>query len=195
MSGQRREAYDASGAMRAVYSANLSRPDAPGTDQGWNAALTSRVRFGDWAGVLGDVDGLSEAQFPYAAALRHYARGLALLHVRAANVTAARGELDELRRLRPRVAADFDRLVAVANLTLTAALALAPGGGGGGGDSSDGDGGIEMLRAAADAQNGWHYDEPPNWPKSARRTDSTQQVEGERESPPPLRPSGTGSAS
>ena len=154
MAGMRDAAYVGAARMRAVYATNLTRRDAPGLDQGWEAALTSYVRFGDWEKLLADERAVPAGAppTPYASLLRHYARGLAS-NARGAAAAAA-AELASLRALRPAVSrldgSSFDRLADVANLTLSAALALR-----GGGDAT---GALAMLRSAAAAQNSWHYD-------------------------------------
>ena len=83
-------ALDGSAYMRRVYATNLTRGDAPGLEQGWNAMLTTYVRFALWDDVLNDTGVVPPGAppTPYASVLRHYSRGLAFLHARHAESTS-----------------------------------------------------------------------------------------------------------
>ena len=100
--------------------------------------------------------------FPYAVVLQHYARGLALLQSaesRPVGILNASSELAALQQEAALVSRsgglyNLTRLVDVANLTLSAAIARARGELGTA---------IAMMQLAAEKQNSWHYDEPPDW--------------------------------
>ena len=153
MAGMRSKAYAMSAEMRAIYGSDPRRPDAPGAEMGWNAALTARVRFGDWDEILADAAMVpSPESRPYAVVLRHYSTGLALLH--RGSQAGAEAELRALRELAPRVSSSYVALTRVANLTLSAAVALR---------NASVRTAVAMLQAASDEQMSWHYDEPPRW--------------------------------
>jgi len=122
---------------------------------------TTYLRFGDWKALLSDGCAVPPAApaFPYAHVLQHYTRGLALLQIEKRHVQNATLELAALQRVAADVSSEgglmnLTRLVDVANLTLSAAIARATG---------DSILAIAMLRSAANKQNSWHYDEPPDW--------------------------------
>lgn len=146
MAGMKGKAVKGSLGMRSIYKVNFTRGDAPGPEQGWNAALTTYLRFGDWDAILTDKDATLPAGaplFPFAVVIQHYATGLALLHrqqqqhgaagtvsVSPAAVAQANVELAALQKEAGKVSTaggiyNYTRLVSVANLTLSAAIARA----------------------------------------------------------------------
>ena len=170
VAGMSKEAINGSLYMRKVYAVNVTRGDGPGLEQGWNALLTTYVRFGRWQEILLDT-GVVPSNAPgtlYAVLLRHYARGFAFLNGGSggSGVGAALNELKQLQQYQHQIVAraalddsGFNgmavHLAVVANATLSAGVVLAS------------DGGvqraIELLAMAALNQDKWHYDEPPDW--------------------------------
>lgn len=154
-------------------------------EQGWNAALTTYLRFGEWDALLSDKDAVlppTAPPFPFAVVIQHYARGLAMLHVakpvNSTGIAKAKAELAELQQVAGKVSPaggiyNYTRLVSVANLTLSAAIARATVAAATAGavppmeaavplGNSMADA-LVLLQRAADEQNSWHYDEPPDW--------------------------------
>jgi len=162
MGGMKGEAVQGAREMRAIYAVNFGVGDSPGPEQGWNALCTAYLRFGAWEDILTDGCGLPDTApaFPYAHVVQHYARGLAMLHTEEGSIKNATLELKALQREGAAVnptggIMNMSRLVGVANLTLSAAIAVRATG-----ESSSA---IAMLKIAANRQNAWHYDEPPDW--------------------------------
>ena len=127
----------------------------------WNLPLASKVRFGDWAGILADASAQPQGgTYPYAAVLRSYARGLAL--IRSKRPREAEAELDALEAAAAAAEPFFEGFTKVARLVLEAALCVADarcqGSGARGGSAAAG---ISRLRDAAQEQASWAYDEPP----------------------------------
>jgi hypothetical protein len=122
------------------------------------------VRFGRWAEILGYPEPAPDLIFPRA--IRHFARGLALL--RGGRQEEAEAEYGRLAAL----AADpllegvtiweinrADQLAKIAVQVLGGEIALARG---------DGDRAIRQLERAVELEDALRYDEPPTWPLSAR---------------------------
>ena len=171
VAGMSRVAINGSQYMRDVYSKNVTRPDGPGLEQGWNAKLTTFVRFGLWTEILHDTE-FVPSQAPgtlYASVLRHYARGLAFVHSSDASaMQAATHEWQQLQVMQEQIIAraaldpaGFNgmavQLAVVANATLSAGILLAKGG------SGDVEAAVTLLAMAAQNQDDYHYDEPPDW--------------------------------
>jgi tetratricopeptide (TPR) repeat protein len=104
-SGERNTAYRYSNILRNHYRKYPTKPDGPGTEQGWNIWRTVRLRFGDYQSVLDDNDDIDvnininvngninvdiiddevknnsniNIQWPYAVVLGHYSKGIATL--------------------------------------------------------------------------------------------------------------------
>jgi len=177
LAGMSANALDGSSHMRNVYAVNLTRGDAPGVEQGWNARLTTMVRFSLWDDILNDTNvvPIGAPPTPYATVLRHYSKGLAYLHSNTNlnnNVMAATQELNELRIAQQQILARNAKdptgfngmsvhLANVANDTLTAGILYF--------DPANINYAIALLQKAADNQNRWHYDEPPDWHMSIQQ--------------------------
>ena len=164
LAGMSANALDGSSHMRNVYAVNLTRGDAPGVEQGWNARLTTMVRFSLWDDILNDTNvvPIGAPPTPYATVLRHYSKGLAYLHSNTNlnnNVMAATQELNELRIAQQQILARNAKdptgfngmsvhLANVANDTLTAGILYF--------DPANINYAIALLQKAADNQNRWH---------------------------------------
>jgi len=171
VAGMSRAAIEGSMHMRNVYAQNTSRPDAPGLEQGWNALLTTYLRFGQWSDILKDTGVVPVSNAPYADVLRAYSRGFALLHLQ----NDVGPELVSLQKAQERVvsrstidSSGFNgmavRLAEIANLTLSAAVLLRSTPRHGSRSSRMNEMlALELVSRAAVAQDGWHYDEPPDW--------------------------------
>ena len=156
LDGQYEEAAGFGRKMRDIYRRG-DVGDSPGVEEGWNALTYVRVRFGKWQELLDDADdvvpedvvpeGVEEAR-SYAAALRHFGRGVALFKTGEAG--AAGEELEMLKEVEGEVAEKYADRTRVARLMLGALLADV-------GDRED------MARAAADETNSWAYNSPPRW--------------------------------
>ncbi|KNC85190.1 hypothetical protein SARC_02609 [Sphaeroforma arctica JP610] len=193
MAGMRSDALHGAGLMRSIYAKDPNRKDYPNTQEGWNAALTTYVRFGDWQLVLDDKMSVPDMEPPplFAHAVRYYSRGLAHLHVIVAGdvdegLTLAEHELAKLQRVRLDIGdSRLAPLVKVAEQVLEAAILLkihatmqSPDSGpityssGLGRMMADNANGVtentqtratRLLKKASDAQNSWYYIEPPEW--------------------------------
>jgi tetratricopeptide (TPR) repeat protein len=171
VAGMRSYAIEGSQHMRNVYAVNVTRGDAPGLEQGWNAMLTTYVRFGLWNQILNDTEVAPVNTALYSQVLRHYSRGFALLHVSGVSgvsgvsVVPVEIELAALQKIQrfiiQRAANDASgfngmavRLSSIANDTLSAAVLLSRG---------DVQRAIAVLSRAANTQDSAKYDEPPDW--------------------------------
>lgn len=171
LAGMSAVALDGSDYMRNVYALNVTRPDAPGLEQGWNAMLTTDIRFGLWDDVLNDTRFIPEGAppTPYSTVLRHYSRGLAFLQKN--KLGEAKKELHQLCGAQALI---IDRaamqpggfngmsvhLASVANAMLSSGVLLSEG---------NVDRAVTLLTEAADNQDHFHYDEPPDWHVSVQQ--------------------------
>eukprot|EP00658_Telonema_sp_P-2_P003255 TRINITY_DN11199_c0_g1_i2.p1 TRINITY_DN11199_c0_g1~~TRINITY_DN11199_c0_g1_i2.p1 ORF type:complete len:360 (-),score=68.10 TRINITY_DN11199_c0_g1_i2:496-1575(-) len=151
MDGQADKAYEYSSVLRDIYRAAPDRGDGPGPEVGWNIALTSFLRFGEYRALLDD-DEQPPRMWPYSTVLRAYSRALAL--VRTGELELAAQENTALQSAAQNVSGDYAKLVKVANLTVAATLAQ------GHGDAAAAE---ALLEQAAEEQVSWAYDEPPSW--------------------------------
>ena len=120
MDGQRSVAYEYSDTLRQYYLSAPDRMDGPGPEQGFQNALTARLRFKDWAGVIAD-NVSTPRVWPYAHVLKAMARGLAF--VKMAQYSNAIQEYLNLQASMSTVSNLYQRYALVANWTLAASLA------------------------------------------------------------------------
>ena len=163
-------AIDGSMHMRTVYARNTSRRDSPGLEQGWNALLTTYLRFGQWNNIMNDTNVVPVTNAPYADVLRAYSRGFALLHLQndvGTSLLLLQKAQDKIIARSSRDSSGFNgmavRLAGIANLTLTAAVLLDSSSNRSSSSSTNAKLAVELVSRASIAQNGWHYDEPPDW--------------------------------
>ena len=155
MAGMRAAAYASSATLRSIYQAYPDRSDGPGPEMGWSLQMTTRLRFGDWAGVV-NFDAAMPRKWPYAEVLRHYANGSALLHI--GRYVDAQDSFELLEATAVNVISRYQPLVKVARLSLLASLQAHAGVGPAGLLSA-----ASTLEAAVDEQTSWVYDEPPKF--------------------------------
>jgi tetratricopeptide (TPR) repeat protein len=129
----------------------------PGFDFTLGYPIWTLVRFGRWDEVLAEP--APPAEFPYATAMWHAARGLALLG--KGDAAGAASEHVAFASQRQKVPADAleglnqaSALLAIADGLLAGKIAALAG---------DTDAAVERLTAAADAEDGLRYNEPPDW--------------------------------
>eukprot|EP00536_Pseudo-nitzschia_multiseries_P005561 jgi/Psemu1/295931/fgenesh1_pm.105_\ len=98
LSGEKETAYQYADVLRDHYRKYPTKPDGPGTEQGWHIWRTVRLRFGDYASILKDSDDVvsignqngkmkdiasvgevGKPTWPYAIVLGHYSKGIASL--------------------------------------------------------------------------------------------------------------------
>lgn len=154
MAGMRSAALTSSETLRSIYLAHPDRPDGPGPEMGWSLQHTTRLRFGDFAGVVSS-DRTTPRHWPYAEALRHYANGSAL--VQLGRHDDANDAYNQLNTAAANASASFAPLLRVARLSLLASLQAAPATPAGLLSA------VQSLRAAVDEQTSWVYDEPPKF--------------------------------
>jgi hypothetical protein len=128
------------------------------------APLLTQVRFGDWDAILADTAAAAEP--PYPTAIRHFARGMALL--RKGALAEAGREADALHAIArdPAMAQvsffdinHADAVLRVADAMLRGELLYARG---------EREAGIAALREAAAAEDALAYNEPSDWPLPVR---------------------------
>jgi tetratricopeptide (TPR) repeat protein len=131
--------------------------EMPGFDFTLGYPIWTLVRFGRWDEVLAEP--APPADFAYATAGWHAARGLA--HVGKGELAAGERELAAFRTAAAAVPEDALEglnsarvLLTIAEELLAGKLAVARG---------DVEGGIARLTAAAQAEDGLRYNEPPDW--------------------------------
>jgi tetratricopeptide (TPR) repeat protein len=216
-SGERTTAYRYSNILRNHYRKYPTKPDGPDTEQGWNIWRTVRLRFGDYQSVLNDNDDIdvnntivngiidiidddvknssnSNIQWPYAAILGHYSKGIATLWNKSNTintsinntitataydddddddrVSEAKKYLRSLRLLIPNIDPSFSGMARVANLTLTSAIEYYK-------YRYDYDiilppeEILATIRNARIEQESWSYTEPPSWFNSVALCEGT----------------------
>ena len=154
MAGMRSAALRAASDLSEIYTAAPDRGDGPGPEMGWNLRLTTCVRFGAWADVVG-ADPTQPRPWPYATVLRLYANGTALAALgRSAESRAA---FESLQAALPSVDPRYAAYARVAERSLRAAVAAAEGTAAGLAQAAD------ALSQAVAEQASWTYDEPPAW--------------------------------
>ena len=161
-SGERAVAYEYADDLRRHYKDYPDMPDYPGAELGWHIWRTVRLRFGDFDGVLSDIDQiLGEESWPYTIVLGEFCKGVASLMVKHNNnnvgddgINTAKKHLRSLQKTLPNVGESFEGLGKVANLTLTSALEYWQG---------NNESALELMRAARKEQESWTYTEPPGW--------------------------------
>lgn len=126
------------------------------------APILTQVRFGRWNDIL--AQSAPPSELPYPAAIWRFSRGIA--HARSGDISSARADLAELRRIAadPALAKTHftngaDALIAVAVPLLEGEILRTQG---------DLKGGIAALRVAVAAEDKLSYDEPANWPLPVR---------------------------
>ena len=156
MAGMQKAALESSATLRGIYLAYPDRSDGPGPEMGFALEHTTRLRFGDFRGVVGlDPSTTLPRAWPYAHVLRSYANGSALLQLGRRAEAAA--EYDHLQVSAANTSAWFAPLVKVARLALLANL-QANGLLNGTLSSA-----VATLEEAVDEQVSWAYDEPPKF--------------------------------
>ncbi|OEU15978.1 hypothetical protein FRACYDRAFT_240676 [Fragilariopsis cylindrus CCMP1102] len=150
-SGERTTAYRYSNILRNHYRKYPTKPDGPGTEQGWNIWRTVRLRFGDYQSVLNDNDDID------------------------VNNTIVNGIIDTIdddAKNSSNSNIQWPGMARVANLTLTSAIEyykyrydydiVLP---------------IEeilaTIRKARIEQESWSYTEPPSWFNSVALCEGT----------------------
>jgi tetratricopeptide (TPR) repeat protein len=136
----------------------------PGFDIALTYPVMSLVRFGKWDDVLKE-PALPD-EFPFANAIRHYARAVAL--ARLGRADEAQTERAAFTRVAESVPADATEslnrahdLLAVASASLEGRLAAAAG---------DLEVAVQKLEAGAAAEDHLRYAEPPDWYYPVRQT-------------------------
>ncbi|UCH92035.1 MAG: tetratricopeptide repeat protein [Nitrospirota bacterium] len=125
----------------------------------WLMPLYTKTLFGQWAEVLREP--IPPADLVYPAAIRHYARGLAL--VRQGNLEQAQQELQELKKIAkdPEMAKltifdlnSISTIVNIAEAILGGELAAA---------HEDTRSAVALLKKAIELEDGLNYTEPKDW--------------------------------
>ena len=129
----------------------------PGFEIFLTTPLLAYARFGRWDEILAEP--APPRYFPYVEAIRHYARGLAL--VGKGKAPAALVELDSLRAIGGRIPPEATQannnaqlLLTIARTVLEGMIALEQG---------RTDEGIRKLQEAAKSEDQTRYDEPSDW--------------------------------
>lgn len=164
MIGRRTEATRAIDTMAGAIPPQWAKEFAPIADGYIAMPLEVRVRFGAWDEVLAAPE--PDPIFPFARAMRHYARGVALLA--KGDTTAARAEQASFTTARAAVPAEafFGNnnardLLAVADRVLEGEISYREG---------KRDAAFAALREAVAREEKLKYDEPPSWILPARHT-------------------------
>ena len=168
MAGMRATAFRLSATLVSIYATSPDRTDGPGPELGWNLRLTTRLRFGDWQGVVHSSASQPRA-WPYSRVLLEYANGTALLKL--GRYDEASQKLRSLESQLPAVDSAYMRYAKVAKLSLQAALEA----GGADGDANL-TAAIATLRTTVAEQSSWMYDEPPVWHMPMRQCLGTLQL-------------------
>ena len=155
MAGMRTAALTSSATLRSIYLDHPDRPDGPGPEMGWSLQHTTRLRFGDFDGVVA-ADPTAPRKWPYAEALRHYANGSALVQLGRHDAAAA--AYVQFNAAAANASASFAPLLRVARLSLLASLQASAAVGPSGMRAA-----VQSLRAAVEEQTSWVYDEPPKF--------------------------------
>jgi len=164
MIGQRAEATRAIDTMTSAIPPAWVEQYAPIADGFLAMPLEVRVRFGAWDEVLAAPE--PAKIFPFARAMRHYARGVA--YSAKGDTTAARSEQKAFAAARAALPADSrfgnnaaPDLLAVADRVLEGEISYREG---------NRDAAIATLRQAVALESKLSYDEPPSWILPARHT-------------------------
>ena len=164
--GRKEVAMEAANEMAArVELENLRAPGLGAIQHFWITPLYGNVRFGDWDEILAVPE--PDEDLIYPRAIRHYARGMALL--RTDRLDEARTELEQLEvlamdpELEKVTIWDLNTsaaLVDIAVEVLSGEIAAAEG---------NYDDAIDSLRTAAELEDELTYDEPPPWHQPVRQ--------------------------
>ena len=164
--GRKRLALDAAREMSArVDLENLREPGLGAVQHFWITPLYGYVRFGEWDEILAAPE--PDEDLIYPRAVRHYARGMALL--RTDRIDEARSELEQLETLAMDPVLEqvtvWDlnttaALVDIAVEVLSGEIAAAAG---------DYDDAIGFLMTAVELEDELTYDEPPPWHQPVRQ--------------------------
>ncbi|HEY4309589.1 MAG TPA: hypothetical protein VGN12_09090 [Pirellulales bacterium] len=163
VSGRRAEALAAADDLAVLVTDDLVR-QMPVIEGFIPTRLFTLVRFGMWDDVLQLPE--PAADFLYARAMRHYARGLALIEKK--QLDAAQKELQQLEEVQGTIPSDrlagrhsMVNLVGIATDIVAGKLSAAQG---------KPDDAVARLTKAVDAQDALQYDEPPPWFYPVRQT-------------------------
>ncbi len=131
--------------------------EMPGIDVTLSYPQSALLRFGKWEEALAEP--APPEDFPFAGALWHYARGVALAKLgRTAEAEAEKERVDAILGKIPADAVEGQNqssaLLTVASRTLSGQILARSG---------KSDEAIRSFRQAVAAQDGLHYDEPPDW--------------------------------
>jgi len=191
LSGERETAYRYADVLRDHYREYPTKPDGPGTEQGWHVWRTVRLRFGDYASILEDSDDIAsigsdranskapgsvgeplKPTWPYAIVLGHYNKGIASLWNHSPKsinadddekLLEAMHHLQSLRETIPDVDPSYHGMSMVANLTLSAAIEYYRQSQTVTEMDRDYDAVLQLFRQAREEQESWAYTEPPSW--------------------------------
>lgn len=171
--GRSAEAIDAARKMASKLTAEHTCGPASGQD--WAVVpYYAMVRFGKWNEILAEQP-ISEK--PYAQAIRHWARGLALTNLGRHKESVAEVKALERTRSDPEIQKDvigFDpanRVLEIASLTLRADQFRKRG---------DLRTAIKLLQQAVDVQDRLRYNEPPEWHQPIRHVLGAALLEAKR---------------
>jgi tetratricopeptide (TPR) repeat protein len=164
MVGQKKEAIRAIDTMSAAIPPEWAQKWAPIADGFLAMPLEVRVRFGAWDEVLAAPE--PAATFPFARALRHYARGVA--YSAKGDTQSSRAEQAAFAAARAKVPADClfgnnkcSDLLGVADRVLEGEISYR---------EEKSDAAFASLREAVVLEDKLNYDEPPSWILPARHT-------------------------
>ena len=164
MIGRRGEATSAIDTMKAAIPPAWAEQFAPIADGFLAMPLEVRVRFGAWDEVLAAPEPASI--FPFARAMRHYARGVA--YSAKGDTKSARAEQTAFATARAALPADSlmgnnkaPDLLTVADRVLEGEISYREG---------NRDSAFASLRRAVELEGALKYDEPPSWILPARHT-------------------------
>ena len=164
--GRKQLALDAAREMSArVEPENLREPGLGAVQHFWITPLYGYVRFGEWDEILAAPE--PDEDLIYPRAIRHYARGMALLRTNRTEEAKQELELLEVLAMDPELEKvtvwDLNTTAALADIAvevLTGEIAASEG---------DFDTAIDALRTAAELEDELTYDEPPPWHQPVRQ--------------------------
>lgn len=154
MDGQLNVSYQYCDTLREYYCSEPDLIDGPGPEIGFHNALTARLRFGDWAGVVADAV-VTPRVWPYSIVLKAMSRGIAFLHLH--DYQQALLEYNNLQAAMPTVSPNYQTYAQVANWTLAAAIAWFA-------SPPQLTEAMATLSLAVQQQTHWWYHEPPPFP-------------------------------
>ncbi len=162
MEGRSAESLQAARETVAAVPVEMLRA-MPGFDILFTYPVLTQVRFGRWAAALEEP--APPDDFPFAGAIRHYARGIAFAATNRLEDAAAEGrKLESLAAGLPRDARESlnsaGALLSIARLCLSARIASAQN------RKADA---IRDLNAAVRAEDALSYSEPPDWHSPVRQ--------------------------